>query len=538
MPRPIPLFAAVLALAAGAAGAQEPDAEPAPLSVRVNVAIARGVRNLLNEQGADGLWRGDETRYPGGRTAFVAYTLVKSGLRRGDEALNEALRALGDVPHRSTYGTAARLLLYESLGEDDAYRERAQACLDSIVAFQREGLWAYPEREIDFSNVQFALLGLRAAHDMGLVVPERTLVDLAKAMWRLGDDGNDGTVGTGGFRYRGDVPATGGITAAALGSVALLEAFGATYPALERILKRRRPEIARAQEYLIERWDPARNAWGRRAWTPSFHHCYLWAVERTCELTGATRLGDHDWYAEGAEHLVATQNENGSFGSEVHDTCFALLFLRRTTFSGGAELEELYNGAADAADRARPKPVQLAADAPWLATCLVAGPLRGKDGDSGLVAPPFELAKLRPRAGTRVGPSARTEWEHLALKPDDWTNLEALTGRGDDMSLWLVATELTVEGEEPRDALLWFLLEDGWRIALDGVEVSRGERVQAPIRLDYAVQVPVRLAPGVHELVAVVEDAKGDAAFGLRLSDAAGQPLAGVSAGIASKGKR
>jgi hypothetical protein len=530
--RPSPSLRALAPLAFGlwtglhpAPGSQEGAAEP-PLSVRVNVAIERGVRNLLAAQGPDGAWRGDETRYPGGLTAFVAYTLIKSGVRRSDAAIGAALRALAEIPHRSTYGTSARLLLYQALGRPAAWRERAQPCLDALVDFQRAGLWGYPEDPIDLSNVQFALLGLRAAHDLGLDVPERALVDVAKAS----DRHFDGELGA--YSYRPDTPATGGIDAAALGNAALLEGFAATHAAVGRALQKDAKDRARAHAFLVERWDPARNAWGPRAWTPAFHHAYLWAVQRYCELAELETLGDRDWYREGAEHLVATQHADGGWGEALHDTCFALLFLRRTTFSGGKELAELYDDvAADALDR--PVPVALAADARWITAVLAAGPIRGDDGDSGLFDPPFRPERLRPRAGAKV---ARAEWEPLELKPDGWSHLEELTGRHDDACLWLVATELAVAGEAEVPALLWLALEDGWRVYLDGAEVSRGERVQAPIRPD--VQVPVTLAPGVHELVVIVEDALGAAAFALRISAPDGRPLDAVTGGIAAGRKR
>src|SRR5690606_2671588 len=121
-----------------------------------------------------------------------------------------------------------------------------------------------------------------------------------------------------------------------------------------------------AEAFLIERFDPARNPWGPRAWTPAFHHCHLWAIQRYCELKDLDRLGGRDWYREGAEHLVATQKADGGWGEAIHDTCFALLFLRRTTFSGGKELEELATAAADAARAAAPEPIRLDADAAWI----------------------------------------------------------------------------------------------------------------------------------------------------------------------------
>lgn len=506
-----------------------PTAEPAPLSVRVNLAIAHGVKNLLGHQQQDGRWLGDETRYPGGLTAFVAYTLLKSGVRRSDPGVNAALRALSGIPHRSTYGTGARLLLYQALGDPAAWREQAQACADALVSFQREGLWGYPEDPIDLSNVQFALLGLRAASDMGIEVPERTLEDAAQALWRMHDEP------TGGFRYHLDTPATAGITAATLGDVALLEEFARSRRGIGTPLSKHKKETARAEAFLIERFDPARNAWGPRAWTPSFHHCHLWAIQRYCELKGLEDLGGRDWYREGAEYLVATQKADGGWGEQIHDTCFALLFLRRTTFSGGRELEELYSGAADAAREARTEPVRLDADAAWITAWLAAGPFTGKKGESGLLDPPFDPERVRARAGARV---AREELLPLELKSTDWSNLEDLTGRHADVALWVLATQLTVpEDAAPVDALLWLALEDGWRVLLDGVELSHGDRVQAPIRFD--TQVPLTLAPGAHELVIVVEDAKGAAAFGARISAPDGKPLAAdVTLGIELKKKR
>lgn len=522
MPRmPAPALAA---LAVGLALLQDPPPPPA-LAVRVNQAVARGVQHLRGAQGKDGAWRGDETRYPGGMTAFVAYTLLKSGVPRRAPELASALRFLADIPHRSTYDTSVRLLLYQALGDPPAWRASAAPCLASLVASQREGLWGYPEDPIDLSNVQFALLGLRAAHDLGLEVPEETLVDAAKALWRDQDDR------TGGFFYYQGRPATGGITAATLGGLALLDGFAGEHPAVGAALKKHRKDELRAEAWLAERWHPAENAWGPRTWTPSFGQAYLWAVERNCELRGLEELGGHDWYAEGAEYLVALQAEDGTFGERTEDTCFALLFLRRTTFSGGKELEELESGALAAA-AARAKPPVLDAGAPWITRWLVAGPMPGHGGDSGLLDPPFDAAAVKPRPGGRVGSA---QLEPRTLKGDGWTNLEELTGLGADMELWVLATELGTA--EAQDLALWCSFEDGWRIYLDGAELSHGERVQAPIRPD--VRVPLHLEPGTHALVVVVEDAAGSAAFEARLSDAEGKaPAVRVEALGEGKKKR
>ena len=44
-------------------------------------------------------------------------------------------------------------------------------------------------------------------------------------------------------------------------------------------------------------------------------------------------IGKADWYLEGAEFLLLAQDDMGSWESgDVVETCFALLFLKRSSF--------------------------------------------------------------------------------------------------------------------------------------------------------------------------------------------------------------
>jgi hypothetical protein len=67
------------------------------------------------------------------------------------------------------------------------------------------------------------------------------------------------------------------------------------------------------------------------------HYYYLWSLERVMVVFGLETLGDKDWYAWGAEILLANQLEDGSWQGDYSaggaDTCFALLFLRRSNFA-------------------------------------------------------------------------------------------------------------------------------------------------------------------------------------------------------------
>jgi hypothetical protein len=72
--------------------------------------------------------------------------------------------------------------------------------------------------------------------------------------------------------------------------------------------------------------------------TPPMENLYfLWSVERVAMLYNLKTIGGKDWYAWGALILVPNQLAEGSWQSSYYhgssptiDTCFALLFLKRS----------------------------------------------------------------------------------------------------------------------------------------------------------------------------------------------------------------
>jgi hypothetical protein len=64
---------------------------------------------------------------------------------------------------------------------------------------------------------------------------------------------------------------------------------------------------------------------------------FLWSLERVCVALGLDTLNKKDWYAWGAEILLANQQRDGrwrgEFASSYADTCFALLFLKRSNLT-------------------------------------------------------------------------------------------------------------------------------------------------------------------------------------------------------------
>jgi hypothetical protein len=505
----VPVAFAVLALALAL---QDP--EPA-LAGRVNRAIARGVSRLRAQQLETGHWPGAEGEHPGGMTALAAFTLLKSGVRRGDPALERAARAIAATEFASTYSHSVRLLYLDALADPARARQQAAASLDFLVANQGVGAWAYPWGAADASNTQFALLGLRAAHRLGLEVPERTIELAADAIWRW-------CARDGGFSYAPDQQATGGITAATLAGLAVLDELARGSPAAQRALAKHAKEREAAARWLSEHFDPARNAYGPRAWTPGFHYAYLWAVERYGGLSRLDAIGGRDWYALGAEWLVADQHHDGAWGRGIEDTCFALLFLRRATLTSGDDAPPPDD--AGVGSEAPPPPVEPSGDLVRLADWLVCGPWKSKEPNLILLEPPFDPAKLRPKLGDKL---ARREWRRVALKPDGWTNLEQLASLASNVTgeqeLWIAAATIAWRGVEPLEATLWFDFEDGWDVYVDGVRRSFSQRVAAAI--DGRVKVDVDLAPGEHSLVVLIEENTGDVPFGARISDRAGAPL-------------
>ncbi|TAH35049.1 MAG: hypothetical protein EYC70_14780 [Planctomycetota bacterium] len=523
----MPLLLLLLRLAAALVpqdGAPPPAAkeEPAPLPALVNRAIARGVDYLRREQLGDGSWPG-YGNHGGGVSALVAYTLVKSGMRRNDETLLRALAYCDRAGYETTYAASAHLMLLAAL-HDPGRLEAARRDLEFLLRIQSTmggegvaGLWNYPGGHVDMSNSQYALLGLRAAHQLGLEIPEAVVEEAARNLWRFQDE-------SGGFRYTWSDQPTAGITAASLSGLEILEEIGGQRASVQAVLRKHSKDRQAAEQWLEQHYMVRGNARGLRAWTPIWHYAYLYALERYGGLSGKATIGGHDWYQEGARWLVDEQRANGVWdpgdGHPLSDTCWALLFLRRATVTHDEELDLLYR-KLDASKASEQKLEQPEAHVPYVREWMLAGPWQGSAGNGLLAQPPLDPTRTVPREKNRV---AKREWERVVLNEKGATNLEDLTQRGGDQLLWALATYISCDaapGDPPFGAVLWFALDDGWSIWLDGKQLAFDQRVSAPLRED--VRVPVQLGPGEHLLLALVEDEAGGSMFSCRLTDAFGK---------------
>jgi hypothetical protein len=123
------------------------------------------------------------------------------------------------------------------------------------------------------------------------------------------------------------VPATGSMTTAGIaGLVTCREALATSrrFPGRDRrkVREALRDALAWLQEHFTVQGNPGRE-------DGAHHLYYLYGLERAGMLTGRRFIGTHDWYREGADHLLALEQGRG-WGNHVGQS-FAILFLKRAT---------------------------------------------------------------------------------------------------------------------------------------------------------------------------------------------------------------
>ncbi|MBV8879076.1 MAG: hypothetical protein JO332_03835, partial [Planctomycetaceae bacterium] len=170
---------------------------------------------------------------------------------------------------------------------------------------------------------QFAVLGLRAAQNAGVPAPPATWVKSLNH-WTA-DQNKDGS-----WPYRKDKnnPNAGGtrsMTAAGLYCSLIAKAT----------LKRKAPETLVAEDPFKRGLESFKKNvplydFGRARHPGHVHSPYydLYSLERAMMISKTEKIGDRDWYRDGAAFILANQGPEGEW-IDTTDTCFALLFLKR-----------------------------------------------------------------------------------------------------------------------------------------------------------------------------------------------------------------
>ena len=171
----------------------------------------------------------------------------------------------------------------------------------------------------DNSNTQYAILGLRACIESNISIPDATLQSAKK--WLLASQNKDGSWG---YSSLGIIPSPGygSMTLGAVGSLVIVK-----YHLKELKELNKEAWFTNGMKWLTNKYTVSKNPEGDQQWL----YYYLYAMERLGVLAEQEKIGNNNWYLDGAKFLVAKQSESGEWNGNISDTCFALLFLTKAT---------------------------------------------------------------------------------------------------------------------------------------------------------------------------------------------------------------
>ena len=311
-----------------AAGAERASSAATDLPQRVNQAIDRGCDWLLAQQSIDGSWTPEQEHYRNGATALCVYALLKSGIRKDHPAIVRAVEWLRCGEPRETYTLACQILALHSL-EDPAHDAWIRKLGEALVANQQPNAGGFDygfQPGGDLSNTQYAALGLRVAVQHGLKVATELWEKMAAAVLLTQKGEGSGAYAPLAFSYKAPDKPTGSMTAAGVAILVICDEqlHGHSKSGSLGALARR--GVAWLGQNFAADGNPGLGTKWQNYW--------LYGLERVAALLKLDRIGDHDWYREGARWLVDHQKPEGHWAvseADVLDTCWALLFLTRAT---------------------------------------------------------------------------------------------------------------------------------------------------------------------------------------------------------------
>jgi hypothetical protein len=335
---------------------------------RVDQAIQRGIAWLRTAPYPADYWMGSNE--------LVLWTFVHAGIPESDPDFQKRLKQMLDGPLERTYRVALQAMILEEL-DRVGYQQRIWQCAQFLVDNQcSNGQWLYGNpaelpkgvaspgkaptptvakldaeghrikpkvtrklraiktrdgpAEGDNSNSQYALLGLRACFDAGVLIPDETIHKAIK-WWiesQYFDERKEGEYAAKGWSYTSpakDPRAYHSMTAGGISSLAICD-------------------------YILGK-DQKRAAvkagvnWIAQFWTMGAGYYYLYGLERAGVLTGSEKFGRYAWYPLGAAWILDRQEASGAWlmekpdpnkpdditANNLYNTCFAILFLKRAT---------------------------------------------------------------------------------------------------------------------------------------------------------------------------------------------------------------
>ncbi|MBV8878613.1 MAG: zf-HC2 domain-containing protein, partial [Planctomycetaceae bacterium] len=332
-------------IAKAAGGARSEVVEPAPKPKTLDDAVKGGMAYLK----AKAPIFAKESK----NDELLLWTWFQGGVSEQDPEFQSALKSVLEKKLEKVYNVALAAMLLEDL-DRVKYQKRLAQCAQFLVDNQcANGQWSYGDPSIfveavvvpplppkfkgvrkvpvtrkrdgpaagDNSNTMYAMLGLRACHDAGILLPAAT-VELAAKWWRDTQSKSPGVkapaVGPEGWCYgRPEHRPYGSMTAGGVGSLAICDYI------LGRDLRKDR-ELACGVEWLAKNFSatfnpgPYEHANGEENSQHQLYY-YLYALERAAILTGVEQTGGVgvSWFPKVTAALIEAQRPDGSWKSSA-----------------------------------------------------------------------------------------------------------------------------------------------------------------------------------------------------------------------------
>lgn len=302
----------------------------------VNDSIEAGVAYLKRQQGPQGPWKEYNDVQPGGVTSLCTLAILSCGVPAEDESVAKALRYLETLEPSKTYAASLQTMVF-CMASPKRYQAQIARNARWLVEKQvprgaLRGGWGYPSDNADNSNSQYALLALHEAERAGVRVDDAAW-QAALDYW-LKMQNPDGSWG-----YTDRASGSGSMTCAGLSSL-IIASNRLNEPDAKVEAGRvqccgthdRNAALEKGLEWLGRNFSVRHNP-GGAGWVLY----YLYGMERAGRMSAERFLGGHDWYREGADMLVRSQDNVSGFFAGVGfvekdpdiATSFALLFLSK-----------------------------------------------------------------------------------------------------------------------------------------------------------------------------------------------------------------
>lgn len=314
----------------------------------IDNSVKRGVAALYAMQKPNGHWEGVEAPEEGmtsvdggqwtGTTAFVAYALLEAGENANDPRLVKAIDFIRKNEAKGVYALATRCLMYSSIPStperDRALRGDTQKLVRAMrVKFPARGLFGYDatpsdtETGYDHSLSQLAILGLQAASDQGMPVPENLWVE-ADAAFRRNQQPEGGWCYNPQGRKDRETTATISMTTAAVATLynTQIHLIGTNTNCRGNLTD---PNVDRGLKWIEQHFDDTFDI-EKQNGRIDFRTYTLFNLQRAAAASGYSRIGAIDWFQRGGDWLIKSQERGGTwraFPTREAGTAESLLFL-------------------------------------------------------------------------------------------------------------------------------------------------------------------------------------------------------------------